>query len=216
MFKRVIPILFVLIASFGCTDDTIPEPAAEFDVRAEILGVVSPDSVEAAQPFRVQISFPGVCGGSFSRVDRYNSSSTITLTPVLHVIPQSICLPSYPIQTITREASFSARGRYEIVASGRFGDLRKSVIAVSSLQPSGQYRLQFLFQDAVGLPKVNQTTNFLFPDKVPNGLMSIQSDSAGKWETTFSDTLPRVRYTIGGMTFEAVKGIPESGVLYFP
>ena len=212
---RLVAIALSLLAFSGCVKD-ISEPPSTFDLKGNVLALVSPDTVQAGQSFRVQISFSTFCGGIFTHFQQSNTDSAVTITPILHVVAQRECPDTGYVITETMTLNLSTPGMYTLVADGQFGKLSKTIQVVPSVTPHQNFILHYLFVNVQRLPKPQQTAYFLFPDRSPQQLTIIASDSSGIWETTFTDTLPMVRYTIGDITFEAIQGITENGIILYP
>jgi hypothetical protein len=84
------------------------------------------------------------------------------------------------------------------------------------LPADSTYHLRFFFVDPSGLKYPGVSTRFWFPDRIPDGSVTIQSDTSGYWQLEFTDTLTSVRYGINGMIFSAEAGVREYGILIFP
>ena len=214
MDLKCIAVIVFFLGMVGCVKEDV-EPPSEFDIKGEVFALVSPDTVQVGQPFKVQISFPTVCGGTFSHIIQNNSIGTVTLTSVIHVIAQTECPGSGFIETETTSVKLDTLGLHLVVADGRFGQLSKAIQVVSSPPLHQNYILHYLFVNPQRMPKPGQYATFIFPDRIPLQSFLIQSDTNGIWETTFNDTLPQVRYTIGDITFEAVQRIKEDGVILY-
>ena len=100
MDLKCIAVIVFFLGMVGCVKEDV-EPPSEFDIKGEVFALVSPDTVQVGQPFKVQISFPTVCGGTFSHIIQNNSIGTVTLTSVIHVIAQTECPGSGFIETET-------------------------------------------------------------------------------------------------------------------
>jgi hypothetical protein len=210
----ILLLTFTLIG--GCTSVELSEPRNEIDIRAEVLALTCPDTVDVDEQFVVEIGYPNVCGGRFNRVDQYSGQYGFTLEPILRVSPEPNCPGVYPLETVARTISFGTVGHYFVVAAGRYGEIRKQVVVVSSVPRPPDFRLRFYFIDQLGAKNPGVQTRFWFPDRNPDESQTVQSDTAGYWSLTFTDTLSYVRYGINGMVFVAQKGIKESGIFLFP
>jgi len=131
------------------------------------------------------------------------------------VRPIGNCPGLYPLETASRNVSLATVGDFLIVASGRYGDAIKEITAVSQMERPSNFRLHYLFVDVNGLRKPYHQATFSFPDRIPPSSLTIEADSAGVWELTFTDTLSVVRYNINGMVFRAKVGVKEAGVMLF-
>ena len=172
---------------FGCSSLNTPEVASEYDVAGEVLSLVAPDTVQVGEPFTVKISFPNVCGGGFTHFFRTDGSMKVSLTPVIHVFVQAVCPALNSVSTETTEVQLNTIGNYELVADGRFGQLTKNVMVVTTMPPSQVYTFRFQFQNLQRLPKAFQYALFSFLDRTPVQTVYIYSDSSGTWDTTFVD-----------------------------
>lgn len=209
-------ITLLLVGTFlGCTDD-FDELPTEFDTIGEIIGFTVADTVEAGDDVRVQISFPRICGGEFSGIERFDNGMTIKLTPGIHVVAQRQCPNEVTFLTVQTTVQFPSAGEYTLVGHGRFRDIKKKVVVLSTYNAPLTYRFRYKFLRVNGLPSAYQTADFTFPDRLPPETTPIQADSNGIWETTLTDTIPRLRYQLAGLDFEAVRGMKEDGIILVP
>ena len=112
---------------------------------------------------------------------------------------------------------FSQSGTYDLVVSGRNGYFGKVVNVVSSFPHRDWYSIRCRFQSvdsAKGSPFYS--TDFQFLNRPPSYPFTITADASGEWDTTFVDTLPRVKYTVSLYTFEALQGVKEDEIILVP
>jgi hypothetical protein len=198
---------------FGCHDDFDDLPS-EFDTIGEIIGFTVADTVRSATDVRVQISFPRLCGGEFAGIQRFDDNTTIKLTPAIHVVAQWQCPDEVTFLTVATTIRFSSAGNYTVIGHGRFLDIPKKVVVVSSYTPPQVYRLRYTFISVTtGLPSKNQVSEFILTDNFPPTFYQIQADSNGVWQTTLPDTVPQLNYRLAGLDFRAVRGVKEDGII---
>ena len=211
----ITPIILLSLNLIGCATD-LKEPSSEFDTRGEIIAIVSPDSVQSGRNFTVQISFPNICGGTFSQMNLYNISDGIILEPVIHVVPQQVCPAVFSVRTVTTQLNVTRQGQFTLIARGSAGDLRKNTQIVPNVSTGDKYMFRFLFMNEQRRPVLNRSIPFYLPDKIPISMGAILSDSFGVWQTTLPETGPQLRYILAGITFTAQRGIKEDGTILLP
>ncbi len=207
-------LITVLLCLGGCIED-VQEPPRELNVRGAVVAVVSPDTVQVNVPFRVQVSFLTVCNGTFTTISQGGSDSTVTLSPIIHVIASNTCVGGGTAETETTTVVYHTTGTYQLMALGSNIELSKTVHVVSTVTPGQDFTLHYFFVDHQGLPKINFYSFFYFADHMPVDSLQIQSDSSGFWDMTFSGTTPRMRYIIDDLSFQAVRGVKEDGVILY-
>lgn len=200
---------------FPCCSFDFSEPAEEFDIIADIVGFTTPDTVEVGTDVRVQISFPSICGGTFSDIKRFRDNTTIRLTPVIHVVRRPNCYEVPQYYTVETTLNFSTAGTYSIIADGRVIDFHKNIVVLSHYNTSQQYVLRYKFLRGNGFPAANKITELKLLDRNPIETLQVQADADGYWSMTLEDTLSRFRYRLGMLKFEAVRGITEDGIILF-
>ena len=218
---RALVMLGVLaIALCGCDLISVAEPPKEYDMQVDVLSIVNPDTLQTGQLCRIQVCFQSVCGGTFSGNQRAWDGRQLTLSPIIHVVPQTVCPAVYSTQTIIDSTRFSQSGTYDLVVHGRNGYFEKVVNVVSSFPTRNLYSIRCRFQS---VDSANQkgspfyTTDFQFLNRPPSYSFAIIADASGEWDTTFVDTLPRVKYTISDYyTFEALQGVKEDMTILVP
>jgi hypothetical protein len=160
------------------------------------------------------MSFPRLCGGEFNGVKRYDNNNTIRLTPAIHVVAQSVCPAVVTFLTVTETIRFPSAGEYTVVGYGRYWDIPKKVVVLSSYSASQHFIFRYKFLKVNGQPSANQVAEFSLPGKLPPVSFQVQSDSNGVWEMTMPDTVPQLRYRLAGLDFVAMRGIKEDGIIY--
>lgn len=201
----------------SCEPLSVAPPPSEYDAPANVLAVVNSDSMQAGQSYRVQISFQNICGGTFTRNDRTTSGNQVTMQPIIHVVVQSGCPAIYTVQTVVDSVRFPASGAYQLLVHGLNEPFPKSVSVLSSFPPRDQYLLKFHFRTAdTTHSSAYHVASFAFVNRSPTDPFEIMANANGDWDTTFVDTLPRVRYALAGIGFEAIRGVKEDGVILLP
>ena len=137
--------VFSMMFFYSCRSLFVQEPASEYNIRGEVIALVTPDTVKSDTDFDVQISFPIICGGTYSGMYREVSRDHIKLSPVIHVVAERNCPPDYFVHTVTSSVRFSIVGRYIVIAGGRFGDVKNFVEVVSHPRQGNVFNLRFTF-----------------------------------------------------------------------
>jgi hypothetical protein len=207
-------LMAVVFSLAGCIEE-VQEPAREFNVVGPVVAVVSPDTVQAGQPFRVQVSFLNVCNGTFSYLSQSTSDSSEVVSPIIHIIPNNTCIGGGTAQTETTTVTFPHVGSYQLFANGSNVQLKKTIHVVSSVAAGQDFTLHYFFVDHQGLPKANFFAFFYFADHTPVDSIQIESDTSGFWDRSFNNTAPRMRYIIDDLSFQATRGIREAGVILY-
>lgn len=208
-----------MLISLSCEPISVPDDSREYNAQAWVNAIASTDTVQVNQPVPVQINFRNVCGGSLVGVQLNTSSGTagidsgrVTLSPTLHINPDAQCNGSLPWQTVTDTIYFDQQGYFTLAIDAGNIVVKKYIRAVNAtLGILPQYVLRFAFIDSHSAPDPNQQAALVFPEKNLN--LTIQADGNGVWDTVFTDAAAKLRYTLNGAEFTAVKGYTSSAIV---
>ncbi|MBI3195766.1 MAG: hypothetical protein HYZ34_15065 [Ignavibacteriae bacterium] len=209
--------LLILFLS-GCEPLSLPDEETERDVVADVLAMVTPDTVLLNSTFSVQLGFPNVCGGTFKRVNvTYDTLYHVFLQPIIHKVPQEVCPAVYEVQTVTSTVKLTKTGVHQIVAIGNFGSFRKDILVVDEVSNHGTFRFAFRFQNRGGQAQEFYSASLRFLNQLPDGFLNFTTDDSGIWDTTFTHTSGTLQFIIGnGFQFTSTRGVTESGIIIIP
>ncbi|MGA2624551.1 MAG: hypothetical protein ABSF91_11900 [Bacteroidota bacterium] len=204
------------IVPLGCL--SVSGPPNEYDNGVNVLAVVTPDSMQAGETYRIQICFQDIPCGTFTHNVRATNGNQVYFTPIMHFVSQANCPPTGQVQTVTDTVRFSSAGAYQLVVSGLNGNFVKAVKVLPSFPRRSIYsfRFRFLSVSDTGKGSPDFSSPFSFLNRPPTYTFPVTADYTGEWDTTFVDTLPRIRYTLQLDTLEALLGIKEDGIILVP
>ncbi|MFI5252414.1 MAG: hypothetical protein ACHQQQ_08295 [Bacteroidota bacterium] len=203
-------ILFIVLMHAGCEPISVVPTPTDFDKTATINGYVVPDTVQINQLFNVQVSFQSACNENIVGVRRENFNTRIVYTPIVHQYPGQNCNTPVVYTTAPETLGIYSGGLDTIEIVGSQAISLKPVYAVGIVNHPAQYKFHFLFTNSTGGDAQYAATFQRLSEPIAK---SITTDANGYWDTTFTDTLPKIKYKISGISFEAVRGVTESGVI---
>jgi len=208
----------------SCDPISVPDTPADIDVHGEILGFVLPDTVQVNSEVVVQISTVNPCGVVSTRVAQFDDTTGTGITrvfvPFFHVDPGGSCPDQGTTTSVAESLAYSSVGVQTVAASGdetrgELGFYTQNVLVVPSFTHAPVFHLHFQFLDERGNPRPSYPTSMHFTNRpgVSSDPFPIVADDSGIWDTTFTDTIGSIHYTIATAHFTARRGITENGMI---
>lgn len=194
----------------GCDPISIRESGNDYLKAAAVLAFIAPDTVEVSETFSVQVGYSDACGSKFERLEVHYDSLRMSYSPVLHIYPTTNCPPANAIHSVRDSPSLPRVGRYILALSGEKGVIPKPIEVVADRIPFSGFSFHFTFTD----PKGSILGEHLDSIRFHNGAtVTFLTDAESEWDTLIASSATSLRYVIGGMDFEASRGISEKGII---